>query len=42
MLAFDLSQLVTLQVADTDHFVIHYGLPIADTGVIWILEAPTT
>jgi hypothetical protein len=42
MLAFDFSNKVTLQVADGDHFVIHNGLGSAATGVIWILEAPTT
>ena len=42
MLAFDFAGLVTLQVADANHFVIHNGNAFAQTGTIWILTAPAS
>jgi hypothetical protein len=41
MLAIDYSGTVTLQVADADHFVVHNGSTVTQTGVLWILTPPT-
>jgi hypothetical protein len=41
MLAIDYSGTVTLQLADADHFVIHNGSGLTQTGVLWILTPPT-
>ena len=40
MITIDYGGTVSLQVADSDHFVVHNGSAGERTGSIWILESP--